>query len=82
MTLPGACTGNDPQDFKPKDDTILIGNRHFAKVGKGSASKPLKLDAGAFPVGTKAHDGGDEIIHDRKSGAPYCDADGPGRWRR
>lgn len=59
-------------DFDPKDDTIHLASSVFAGLVGG------KLDGSAFARGTEASDLDDRIIHDRKSGALFFDADGSG----
>ncbi|WP_230531559.1 M10 family metallopeptidase [Microvirga roseola] len=61
-------------DFNVKDDTIQLENGVFAKIGKGGM-----LAGKAFWAGPKAHDKTDRVIHDRKSGILYYDADGTGK---
>ena len=65
-------------DFNVADDSIVLENSIFTKVGKGSSTKPGKLSKDKFWTGTKAHDSSDRIIYDKKSGALYYDADGNG----
>lgn len=63
-------------DFIVKDDTFLIDNLFFKAIGKGTASKPGKLNSDMFVIGTKAKDAEDRIIYDNKKGYLYYDADG------
>ncbi len=65
-------------DFIVKDDTFLIDNLFFKAIGKGTASKPGKLNSDMFVIGTKAKDAEDRIIYDNKKGYLYYDADGTG----
>lgn len=65
-------------DFIVKDDTFLIDNLFFKAIGKGTASKPGKLNSDMFVIGTKAKDADDRIIYDNKKGYLYYDADGTG----
>ena len=67
------------KDFSVKDDTIWLDNAVFAKIGKGTPTKPLKLAKDAFFLGAKAHDASDRVIYDGKTGGLYYDADGTGR---
>ena len=67
------------KDFSVKDDTIWLDNAVFAKIGKGTPTKPLKLAQDAFFLGAKAHDASDRVIYDGKTGGLYYDADGTGR---
>lgn len=59
-------------DFAPIDDTIRLENAIFTGLPGG------RLSAGAFHVGTQAHDATDRVIYDSGSGALYFDPDGTG----
>lgn len=61
-------------DFVVVDDTIVLENAAFTKVGKAG-----KLSSGAFWTGTAAHDASDRIIFNKGSGAIFYDPDGSGR---
>jgi serralysin len=66
-------------DFSVRDDTIWLGNKVFAALGKkGAPSKPVKLSAKMFWKGMAAHDADDRLIYDPKNGALHYDADGSG----
>jgi Ca2+-binding RTX toxin-like protein len=60
-------------DFRPVDDTIMLDNAVFTRVGRDGW-----LSGSAFATGTKARDSSDHIIYDKKSGALFYDADGAG----
>ncbi|MET0744258.1 MAG: calcium-binding protein [Microvirga sp.] len=60
-------------DFSVRDDTIWIENAVFRKVGPAGV-----LKKGAFWTGEAAHDAGDRVIYDRKTGALSYDRDGTG----
>lgn len=64
-------------DFNVADDTIWLDNKYF-KIGKGTFSKPVKLNKKMFWTGTKAHDADDRIIYNKKTGALLYDEDGTG----
>nr|WP_281409329.1 calcium-binding protein [Microvirga terricola] len=65
-------------DFSVKDDTIWLDNAVFKKLGSGSPTKPKKLAADMFHIGTSAHDASDRIIYNKKTGVLYYDPDGIG----
>ena len=65
-------------DFNVKDDTIWLDNKYMPKLGKGSPTKPLKLNKGFFTVGPKAKDKDDYLVYDNKKGVLFYDADGSG----
>jgi Ca2+-binding RTX toxin-like protein len=65
-------------DFKPVDDTIYLDNVVFKKLGKGSISKPGKLNKAFFKIGDKARDKNDYIVYDSKKGVLWYDSDGSG----
>ena len=60
-------------DFNVINDTILLDNDIFTKVGAIG-----DLSAGAFYTGTAAHDATDRIIYNKATGALFYDADGKG----
>lgn len=60
-------------DFRPTDDTIMLDNQVFTRVGRDGW-----LSGAAFTTGSGARDSSDRIIYDRKSGALLYDADGIG----
>jgi Ca2+-binding RTX toxin-like protein len=64
--------------YKVNDDSIYLDNAIFTKLGKGTPTKPQKLKAGMFALGSKAQDSSDRILYDKKSGALYYDKDGYG----
>ena len=65
-------------DFSVKDDTLWLDNAVFRKLGKGSESKPGKLNKKFLVVGDKAKDGNDYLIYNKKTGELSYDADGNG----
>jgi Ca2+-binding RTX toxin-like protein len=67
------------KSFSVKDDGIWLDNAIFTALGrKGSLTKPAKLKKDAFYQGSKAHDGDDRIVYNKKTGALSYDADGNG----
>ncbi|MBK8085133.1 MAG: hypothetical protein IPK28_15680 [Devosia sp.] len=60
-------------DFKAIDDTILLDDAVFKKVGA------LRSSAGAFVTGSKALDASDRIIYNAATGDLLYDADGSGK---
>ncbi len=60
-------------DFRHGQDTIELDHAGFTALG---AAGPL--DADAFLLGAAAHDAGDRILYDGKTGALSYDADGTG----
>lgn len=64
-------------DFNPKDDSILLDNAIFKKLGKGSADKPIKIKKDFFALDS-AKDKNDYIIYNTKTGVLSYDADGSG----
>ncbi|ANY80625.1 hypothetical protein BB934_22310 [Microvirga ossetica] len=63
------------KDFRIVDDTIMLDNADFTKVGGNG-----KLKAGAFHINLtgKAHDASDRAIYDKYTGKLYYDSDGTG----
>jgi Ca2+-binding RTX toxin-like protein len=60
-------------DFRPADDTIMLDNQVFTRVGRDGW-----LAGGAFTTGSGARDASDRIIYHKQSGALLYDADGIG----
>ena len=65
-------------DFSVKDDTIWLDNKIFTKLGKGTPTKPVKLNAKFFTIGDKAKDGNDYLVYNAKTGVLSYDIDGSG----
>ncbi|NIX75792.1 Calx-beta domain-containing protein [Microvirga terricola] len=63
-------------DFNVKDDTILLDNAIFKKLGAGTLSKPGALNKNFFTIGAKAKDKDDYIVYDATKGTLSYDADG------
>ncbi|WP_457090941.1 M10 family metallopeptidase [Microvirga sp. P5_D2] len=61
-------------DFSVADDTIILENAVFTKVGASG-----KLSTGAFWIGSGAHDSTDRVIYDNSFGRLLYDADGTGK---
>lgn len=61
-------------DFAVVDDTIVLDNAVFTKVGKNG-----RLPAAAFWAGSEAHDASDRVVYNKATGALLYDADGWGR---
>lgn len=72
-TRPSASTTDRIRDFVVRDDTIMLDNRVFTKVGRDGW-----LSAGAFTTGASAKDSSDRVIYNSKSGALLYDPDGIG----
>lgn len=64
-------------DFNVVDDTLWIDNALCKKLGKGTASKPVKLNKKFFSI-DKAKDGNDYLIYNKKTGLLFLDIDGSG----
>ncbi|WP_112662089.1 cadherin domain-containing protein [Microvirga flavescens] len=78
-TKPNKKTNLDKiTDFDVKDDTIWLDNAVFKKLGKGTETKPGKLNKKFFTIGDKAKDENDYLIYDKKKGILYYDQDGSG----
>jgi Ca2+-binding RTX toxin-like protein len=60
-------------DFRPVDDTIMLDNKIFTRVGRDGW-----LSAGAFRAGSAALDSSDRIIYQKSTGALLYDPDGVG----
>lgn len=65
-------------DFSVRDDSILLDNIVFSKLGSGSLQKPGALNKAFFAIGPRAKDTNDYIIYDNQKGVLYYDADGSG----
>jgi Ca2+-binding RTX toxin-like protein len=68
----GASDTDTITDFKHGTDKLAFDHATFDALDAGS------LASSAFHVGTKAHDGDDHFIYDKKSGKVYYDDDGIG----
>jgi Ca2+-binding RTX toxin-like protein len=55
-------------DFSVTDDSIWLDNKVFAKLGKGTAAHPGKLNKAFFTLGDHAKDKNDHLIYDSKKG--------------
>jgi Ca2+-binding RTX toxin-like protein len=64
--------------FSVADDTIWLDNAIFKTIGRGSASKPGKLNKAFFKISDKAKDANDYILYNRKTGFLSFDQDGNG----
>ena len=60
-------------DFRPVDDTIMLDNQVFTRIGRDGW-----LASGVFTTGSGARDSSDRIIYHKQSGALLYDADGVG----
>jgi Ca2+-binding RTX toxin-like protein len=60
-------------DFRPVDDTIMLDNKIFTRVGRDGW-----LSAGAFRAGSAALDSSDRIIYQKSTGTLLYDPDGIG----
>ena len=60
-------------DFRPADDTIMLDNQVFTRIGRDGW-----LSSGAFTTGSGARDAFDRIIYNKQTGALLYDADGIG----
>jgi Ca2+-binding RTX toxin-like protein len=73
-TRPNARTNLDKiVGFSVKDDTILLDNGVFTKIGRDGL-----LKKGAFHIGAAAHDKDDRIIFNKAAGEILYDQDGTG----
>jgi Ca2+-binding RTX toxin-like protein len=59
-------------DFKKGEDKIVLAQNPFLELALG------KLKSSNFVLGTKAKDGNDHVIYDKKTGNLYYDEDGKG----
>ena len=69
------------RDYNVKDDLIALDNAIFKKLGKGSETKPGKLNKNFFITGDHAVDANDYVFYNKKNGILYYDADGSGRGK-
>ncbi len=60
-------------DFRPVDDTIMLDNKVFTRLGRDGW-----LSNSAFTTGSGAHDSSDRIIYNKKTGILLYDPDGIG----
>jgi len=60
-------------DFNPIDDTIMLDNRIFTRLGQDGW-----LSGAAFRIGKAAADSSDRVIYDKSTGALLYDPDGIG----
>jgi len=68
-------------DFSIADDTLWLDNAIFKKLGKGTLTKPSKLNNKFFVIGEKAKDKDDYLIYSNKTGKLLYDADGSGKGK-
>jgi parallel beta-helix repeat protein len=66
-------------DFKVRDDSFLLDNAVFKKLGSGTAATPTQLDAEFFTGSGKARERDDYLVYNKKTGVLSYDADGSGR---
>jgi parallel beta-helix repeat protein len=66
-------------DFKVSDDSFLLDNAVFRKLGSGTLSNPTELNAEFFTSGGRARERDDYLIYNKKTGVLSYDADGSGR---
>jgi len=72
-TRPSTAHTDRVTDFRPLDDTIMLDNKIFARVGRDGWLMSI-----AFATGSSAKDSSDRIIYNSKSGVLLYDADGVG----
>lgn len=77
-TKPSSINYDRLPDYRVVDDMLYLDNAAFKKLGKGTPTKPLKLKAEFFTIGTAAKEAGDYLIYNKKTGYLYYDADGSG----
>ncbi|WP_201865142.1 calcium-binding protein [Microvirga soli] len=65
-------------DFNVKQDSVWLDNAIFKKLGSGSEFKPKQIKKAYFEIGSKADDGNDYIIYNKKTGVLSYDVDGSG----
>lgn len=65
-------------DFKVIDDTIWLDNKYMAKLGKGTPTKPVKLNKAFLKNGATAKDANDYLVYNKATGVLSYDADGSG----
>jgi parallel beta-helix repeat protein len=66
-------------DFKVRDDSFLLDNAVFKKLGSGTLASPTQLDAEFFTSSGKARERDDYLVYNKKTGVLSYDADGSGR---
>jgi Ca2+-binding RTX toxin-like protein len=66
-------------DFKVRDDSFLLDNAVFKKLGSGTTASPTQLDAEFFTSSGKARERDDYLVYNKKTGVLSYDADGSGR---
>jgi Ca2+-binding RTX toxin-like protein len=67
-------------DYNVRDDSVYLDNAFFRKLGKGTPTKPLKLNKEFFAL-DKPKDADDFLIYNKKNGVLYYDDDGSGAGR-
>jgi Ca2+-binding RTX toxin-like protein len=72
-TLNAKANADTIKDFSVQDDTIRLENNIFRKLVKTGS-----LNSDFFTIGSKAQDGNDYVIYNKKSGYLYYDSDGSG----
>lgn len=72
-TRPSSANIDQILDFKPADDTIMLDNKIFTKLGRDGW-----LSGAAFTVGSGARDSSDRTIYNKTTGVLLYDTDGVG----
>ncbi|MBM6582503.1 calcium-binding protein [Microvirga sp. BT689] len=66
-------------DFSVRDDTVMLDNAIFRKLGRGTEDSPGKLSTAFFRIGDRALDSNDYLIFNRATDDLFYDADGSGQ---
>lgn len=66
------------RDFSVKYDSLWLDNAIFKKLGKGTPTKPGKLNEEFLTIGSKALEKDDYLVYNKKTGILSYDADGSG----
>jgi Ca2+-binding RTX toxin-like protein len=64
--------------YSARDDSVWLDNAIFRKIGSGSLTRPVKLDADFFNAGNRRKDADDYILYNKKTGILSYDSDGSG----
>jgi Ca2+-binding RTX toxin-like protein len=65
-------------DFSVRNDSFLLDNAVFRKLGSGTLANPTELNAEYFVTGSRARERDDYLIYNKKTGVLSYDADGSG----
>ena len=76
---PTRSTADRILDFNVRDDSVMLDNSVFSKLGRGTEDSPGRLSTSFFRTGDRALDANDYLIYNRTTDDLFYDSDGSGR---